>query len=305
MIHVCYAFTDKNGSYSKFVGTSIQSLFENSCEGICVHLIHDSTLTEDNRKKFLQLPINGNQMILFYNLETLKPDIIEYLTKRTTDDNQKRFTFGMYYRFMMPDVIPPEISKAIYLDGDTVVNIDIKTLWDIDLKDCPLGAAAEVEMGVGIEKQSLVTHKNFPSVKKGWIKAENYFNSGIMSFNLDALRRFKAQNSENGKSFLESIMEYCEKRFNKNMSDQAILNCTFSDHYIHIPPIYNKPVDFYCERKYPLSPGICHFISYKKISESIQMINTTDYFSNIFSERHGEFHRQRFLSISIKTRCKI
>ncbi len=51
MIHVCYAMRDESGKYSKFVGTSMLSMFENTREKITVHLIHDSTLSHESRKK--------------------------------------------------------------------------------------------------------------------------------------------------------------------------------------------------------------------------------------------------------------
>lgn len=53
MIHVCYALYDKNGKYSKLTGTSICSLFENTKAWVTIHLLHDHTLTEENRAKFI------------------------------------------------------------------------------------------------------------------------------------------------------------------------------------------------------------------------------------------------------------
>ena len=63
MIHVCYAMRDESGKYSKFVGTSMLSMFENTREKITVHLIHDSTLSCENRKKFLQIVYKYDQEI--------------------------------------------------------------------------------------------------------------------------------------------------------------------------------------------------------------------------------------------------
>ena len=63
MIHVCYALFDRDGTYSKFIGTSILSMFENTQEKVTIHLIHDSTLTDENRKKFMRLVLDYDQDI--------------------------------------------------------------------------------------------------------------------------------------------------------------------------------------------------------------------------------------------------
>ena len=74
MIHVAYGLHDKTGHYSKFVGTSMLSLFENHYtppRSITVHLLHDNTLTLDNYEKFVYLTGQYNQIIKFYNVEKL------------------------------------------------------------------------------------------------------------------------------------------------------------------------------------------------------------------------------------------
>ncbi|MBR3050926.1 MAG: hypothetical protein IKG61_05695 [Selenomonadaceae bacterium] len=55
MIHVCFGLYDKTGSYSKFTGTAMLSLFENTSADVTVHILHDETLTQDNREKFIYL----------------------------------------------------------------------------------------------------------------------------------------------------------------------------------------------------------------------------------------------------------
>ncbi len=49
MIHVCFSLYDASGAYSKYTGTAICSVLENTKENITIHLLHDSTLTEKNR----------------------------------------------------------------------------------------------------------------------------------------------------------------------------------------------------------------------------------------------------------------
>ena len=47
MIHICFSLHDETGRYSKFTGTAICSIFENTFlppNSITVHILHDNTL---------------------------------------------------------------------------------------------------------------------------------------------------------------------------------------------------------------------------------------------------------------------
>ena len=79
MIHVCYAFTDQKGTYSQIVGTSMTSLLTNTSEEITVHLLHDNSLTNNNRDNFIKIAHKFNCSIIFYNLEILTEDKIKGL----------------------------------------------------------------------------------------------------------------------------------------------------------------------------------------------------------------------------------
>ncbi|MBE8953795.1 MAG: hypothetical protein SR1Q7_11740 [Quinella sp. 1Q7] len=74
MIHVCFSIFDANGLYSKFTGTSILSIFDNIASEVTIHILHDKTLTDENRNKFLTLAERYNQIIKFQNRcsQTLK-----------------------------------------------------------------------------------------------------------------------------------------------------------------------------------------------------------------------------------------
>ena len=55
MIHIAYAVSDKKGTYTKLVGTSMHSVFAHTQEWVTVHLLHDQSLSEDNRRYLMQL----------------------------------------------------------------------------------------------------------------------------------------------------------------------------------------------------------------------------------------------------------
>ena len=175
MIHVCYALFDPNGTYSKFVGTSIFSLFYNTQEKITIHILHDDTLTEENRKKFLKLAETYNQNIKFY---LIIPDSV-------SSEFMKSFTQSpaALYRLKIAELLPDAVSRAIYLDADIIVNMDIKNLWEENIYDYALGAVLDT----GVSRLP-VAYKMFPVITQGFVKRENYFNAGVLLMNLNKFR---------------------------------------------------------------------------------------------------------------------
>ena len=53
MMHVCYAIYDKTGSFSRIAAASLQSLYDNTDAWVTVHILHDNTLSEENKEKYI------------------------------------------------------------------------------------------------------------------------------------------------------------------------------------------------------------------------------------------------------------
>ena len=143
MIHVSFGLYDKTGRYSKFVGTTMLSLFENTTAAVTVHLLHDHTLTTDNREKFLQLAARFGQAVKFYNVEDFSDKLNEFI-KYVPNVKSSHLSVGTMYRFLLPQILSPEIKKLIYLDADIIVNLDLNELWQIDLGEKILAAVPEI-----------------------------------------------------------------------------------------------------------------------------------------------------------------
>ncbi|MBR1695554.1 MAG: hypothetical protein IJ709_09180, partial [Selenomonas sp.] len=131
MIHVCYAVSDKKGTYTKYVGASLCSIFENTKEWVTVHFLHDYTLSTDNRRMLMQLVRSYGQQIVFYDFERLFKKRFEALDA----DNEwmkpyikPEVSQAICYRLVMGDAIS-KVDRVIYLDADTIVNLDIAELW--------------------------------------------------------------------------------------------------------------------------------------------------------------------------------
>lgn len=157
MIHVCYCLHDKNGRYSKFTGTSIVSMFENTKAKIIVNILHDNTLTQDNRKKFIQIAKTYKQTVKFYNVEENYADkVAEFKEMLPTLNTLGTRTVGNLFRFFIPKILNKDVSKIIYFDSDIIINSDVNELWQFNLNSAPLAAVPEVESYVDTNMHVLV-----------------------------------------------------------------------------------------------------------------------------------------------------
>ena len=131
MIHVCFGLHDGNGRYSKFVGTTMASIFDNTTAEVTIHILHDDSLTDDNREKFFRLAERYNRRVKFYNVDELCADDIAYLHEKLAEAVKRRFGIGAFYRLLIRKLFDGD--KIIYLDADIIVNLDIAELWRVDL----------------------------------------------------------------------------------------------------------------------------------------------------------------------------
>ncbi len=266
MIHVCFCFQDQNGRYAKFVGTAMLSIFENAVtppHSITVHILHDNTLTDDNRDKFNYLAGRYSQLVKFYNVDELCKEEIQEIYEFFPKVDKTRFSIGMFYRFFIPFVLSENIEKAIYLDADIIVNSDITALWKNELGDKMLGVIPVLAIGNDIHTQD-------PIVADGFVKPEDYFNSGVLLMNLKLLRAESVK--------LKDGMQFVFEHNYLKLLDQTILNYFFSTRILKLPVQFNQFVRWARRKKEPLMPQIYHY-TYTSLT-----LNMNDLFNRLWLE---------------------
>lgn len=236
MIHVCFCLHDKTGRYAKFTGTAMLSLFENTNANVTVHILHDNTLTVDNRDKFSYVAGQYGQAVKFYNVEELCADKINEMIALVPAVTTSRVSVGAFYRLLTPQLLSAEIDKCIYLDSDMLVNLDIKELWQTELEDKPLAAVLEMEANAH-------NYEHFDAAQKyllsaDFVKYEDYFNSGVLVINLNYLR--------NNKDLILNGVKWRGEHPQCNCFDQDILNYLFSKNYLKLPVKFDR---FICNER--------------------------------------------------------
>ena len=250
MIHICFAIHDKTGHYAKFTGTTMLSIFDNTNAEVTIHILHDNTLTQENRDKFSYLANRYGQIVEFYNIEELCAERIEKLICLLPFITELRYTIATFYRLFIPQIFPDSIKKIIYLDSDIIVNLDVEDLWQANLEDNVLGVIPEI-LNKDTSDDMLETHS---MCRNNLVKVEDYFNAGVLLINLKILREEETTISEGTKFYAE----HPEHRFN----DQDILNYCFAKRTLHLPLKFNRFVSrARREIKINLQDKIFHYIA--------------------------------------------
>ncbi len=242
MIHVCYGLYDKDGRYSKFTGTSILSMFENTGAEITVHILHDNTLSADNRQNFLTIAKKYNQRINFHNVEESCAKEIAELRNKLGRIEKYAYSIGALYRFLIIQSIREE--KIIYLDADTIIDLDIDELWQIELGDKPLAVVAEVDNLCRMPEYRVANT----------VKREDYFNSGVMLMNLKVLRN-ELENLWQGINFVA-------ENSHLTLLDQDVFNYCYATRALKLPVKFNLMIgEARLHGAFEARNKICHYIT--------------------------------------------
>ncbi|WP_334072998.1 MULTISPECIES: glycosyltransferase family 8 protein [Paenibacillus] len=237
MIELALAFQDKDGQYAEHAGVVLASIFHNTKSAVNVHILHDETLSEDNRQKLFELATAFNQTIQFYPVAI--PEDLRQVMENVASVNV--WTTACMYRLLIPGLVP--VDKIIYLDCDILVNMDIEELWKIELNGAYLGAVWDQNI-------MNVTH----TISSMGLNPDLYFNSGVILFDLNSIRQKPDWYGE--------TLNFFRNFPGTTMPDQDALNAVYGGNYLPLdlrfnlfsmaaadPDYHNKIVHFAGEDK--------------------------------------------------------
>ena len=265
MIHICFALNDPEGNRAKFTGTAMLSIFENTASKVTVHILHDDTLTPENLAKLSEVAARFRQAVKFYNVgELCANKLAEYLSilpaLKDSSDN-----IGVAYNFLIPQVLPRNISKVIRLDSEIIANLDLEELWQIELGDKPVAAVPSYRQSP--EQEGLKRVRSAKMCLAGLVKPEDYCSSGVLLVNLKVWRKEESLLTE-GFRFMGEHPEY---RF----FDREILNYCFAERVLKLPVKFNRYVGF--ARSDIEEPIGKNTYNYSGHSDSLGLDMTDDY----------------------------
>ena len=215
VIHIGFGLHDKDGHYSVWVGTVMQSILEHTDSRICFHILHDETVSEENKRKLKQVANQKGDSIQFHFIDTsIFDDVKERL---------HRFTVGTMFRLMLPEILP-NLDKIIYLDADLFVNLDIKELWNIDISNYFVA---------GVRDYGTCHHSFTPyPVREGMVDRQNYINAGVLILNLDKIRSYGNMKNQS--------IQYLIDNPESSLFDQDALNVIYKNSILLLDEKWNS-----------------------------------------------------------------
>lgn len=165
-------FSTDNNYVQHFCAALISILLNSSSENFRVFVL-DGGISDKNKQKIEKL-----KRVKDFNIEYLNIDN-GYFSDLPL--NRSYISIATYYRLLLPEILPTDVKKVIYLDCDVIVKTDIAEMWNENLEGY-LAAAIEDEGCISQIKRLNLPDKN------------SYFNAGVMFFNIDELRKLDFQN---------------------------------------------------------------------------------------------------------------
>ncbi len=213
-IHIVFA-TDNN--YAQHCAVTIASILMNSDNSSYFNFyILDGGISLSNKKKIEYIKKYRMFSIQYFDMK--KYDFSKFPL------NRPWISVSTYYRLVLPQLLPKNIDKALYLDCDMVVERDIKELWNTDISEY---SAAVVEDDCSKEN---IKRLNLSSKNK-------YFNAGMILFNLKSIRK---------RDFTNDCIEYFRKNENKILlQDQDILNGVLNGKCKYVSQAWNTNFPIY------------------------------------------------------------
>ena len=209
-------------------------------------LIIDGGIKNHNKQKILRSLSTEKCEVRFLPMpDSLLGDNIEEINKRLGPNGKtiaKYVSIAAFFRMLIPELLPEEIEKAIYLDCDLVVREDLEKLWEIDLGDNYLLAAQDTWIPYVSSPNGLLNYK-----KLGISSDSKYFNSGVLVINL---KKWRTDNiSTKAIDYLKQKTEYVR------WHDQDVLNALLAGKWGELDPRWNcSPVSVYSYTSWQDSP---------------------------------------------------
>lgn len=233
MINIAVATNQK---YAPYLYVMLLSLFDsNRSTDITVYVLQQG-LDNVTCGKLKELGEKYQVQIRFVDMEM---DFFSHFPQNM------RFPAEAYFRLAMPYVLPPEVGRILYLDVDLLIQGPVAPLYFQDMRGFSFAACQD--MGL----LTLDGHRKRLYARRDE-EEQRYFNSGVMLWDLDAVRRkYTFSDFVKAAEWIGYDMPY---------ADQDILNYLIYEDVMFLNPyLYNFMTDASDEGDFGEKPVIVHF----------------------------------------------
>lgn len=197
-----------NMKFAKYAYVLLASILENN-DNVNIYILYSSLTEEimDGLEKFVK---KYGEKVVFINVGNIfeKFPVME------------KWPAEIYYRLLLPYILPDTEARVLYLDTDVVNIKGLKDLYDVDFEGKSLAACQDVSSG----RLSEIQGRLFEEFNG---RETIYYNSGVLLMNLPKIRERYCLDD-----FFEFIMK---KRELLTAYDQDTINYLFHDDILDLP----------------------------------------------------------------------
>ena len=264
--------------YVMQTGIMLTSLFENNREAdIRVHVLHNG-IDSNSITLIERIACDYGQKITFYLVD--ESLFSAFPIGRDGQNTHVGTSYATYYRLFLSELLPNDINRVLYLDGDIIVMDSLNELWATDMHDKAIAAVPD-------SYNNKIEHYN----RLHYPQQLGYFNAGVLLINLDYWRT---------NNVVSAFCQYASARPDSlYCHDQDILNYVFRDCKIVLPLRYNMLNEYWFKTRHSVvswefdsqmqygqqHPAIIHFTGLPK-----------PWFSNCHHPMKPEFEHYRAIS---------
>lgn len=234
-----------NESYIEYYLVTLYSMMKNN-ENIALYIFHTDNLSENSINKIKKLSEKFSNKAF-----DIKVDI-----KNILDLPNKEWPIEAWLRHMAISLLPPDIDRILYIDGDIIIKDSLLTLYNINMDDycyvATMDRPINGKCGIERDEQRLA--------KLGMSKSNVYVNAGVLLINLKKIRKLKYSQ--------EDFWRYARIHMEDLMfPDQDLLNGMFAGKILVCDElIYNYQINTYTfeeAKAYLKNARIIHYTSFR------------------------------------------
>jgi lipopolysaccharide biosynthesis glycosyltransferase len=171
-------------------------------------------------------------------------------------------SLACYYRLLIPEILPEDVDKVFYFDGDMIADADLAKIYD-EMPDDKL-LAAVIELEATAHSDSILKHlrgwEEFAKFNEDRRQAP-YFNAGFFIMNLKLARKL---------DIFGDFMKFLAAHPNPPIADQDTLNAVcgqkHSDKMLYLPPEW----DIFADMDHNAASYMAAPYSYHKIRNAFE-----------------------------------
>ena len=196
--------TALNKKYIPYTGTMLVSHGINENEHIDAYLLHSEL--DQGDIAFIEEAVRD------YDI-TIHPVFVDKNKFSDRLPHNDQWSLETYYRLLMLELLPDTVDRALYLDGDMVINKSLQDLYHLDFEEATIIACDDV---CGLNLPEKYGPKHNEMFREAYENGYRYFNAGVMLLNISKMREHYSF-----QAYLDAINAW---NYQMEAPDQDILN---------------------------------------------------------------------------------